>query len=127
MRKLDNTDSISAEQEEALARILGARLTSVQFVMDYLILGFDPKGALTTLVWPEIIKKNGTLRFGMDEYRNELCSLIERIVKSVTIDHDETIIINFDNGTEMRIPLKSYQYSGERAILTGPKHYLYVF
>jgi len=31
-----------------LARIVGARLTSVDFVMDYLILGFDGKGALTT-------------------------------------------------------------------------------
>jgi hypothetical protein len=34
------------EGESVLLRIIGARLSSVQFVMNYLILGFDGKGAL---------------------------------------------------------------------------------
>jgi hypothetical protein len=127
MAKSADTDSGWVEREKALLRIVGARLTSVQFVLNYLILGFDEKGALTTLVWPEVLKKDERTTFGMAEYRNKLCSAIERIVKSATIEHDETISIHYDDGTEMRIPLQSYQLSGERAIMTGPKHYLFVF
>ena len=61
-----------------LSRVVGARLTSVQFVLDYLILGFDGKGALTTLVWPEIfIAGTGSvLKYGMESYRDRLCDLI---------------------------------------------------
>ena len=116
-----------ADQKEALSRLAGARLTSVQFVLNYLILGFDERGALTCLVWPEILGIGGRSIFGTDGYRDKLCSLIERVVKSVTMEQDETISITLENGIELRIPLRSYEGRGERAILTGSKHYLFVF
>jgi hypothetical protein len=114
------------EQENALSKLVGARLTSVQFVLDYLILGFDERGALTTLIWPEICHENKHASFGMVGYRDDLCSLIEKTVKSATMEQDETIRIHFENRAEIRIPLRSYQGRGERAILTGPKHFLLV-
>jgi hypothetical protein len=115
------------EKEQAISRLVGARLTSVQFILDYLILGFDEKGALTTLVWPEISVENKTMNFGTEGYRDELCSLIEKVAKNVTMESDDTVSIVFENGIEVRIPLGSYKGRGERAILTGPKHYLFVF
>ncbi len=115
------------KKEEALSRLIDARLTSVQFILNYLILGFDERGALTTLVWPELYCGTKEITFGTQGYRDELCSLIEKVVRSVTMEPDETIRINFDHGMEMRIPLRTYKASGERAILTGPKHYLFVF
>ena len=115
------------EKEQAISRLVGARLTSVQFMLDYLILGFDEKGALTTLVWPEISVENKTMTFGTEGYRDELCSLIEKVAKNVTMESDDTVSIVFENGIEVRIPLGSYKGRGERAILTGPKHYLFVF
>jgi hypothetical protein len=115
------------EKEQAISRLVGARLTSVQFILDYLILGFDEKGALTTLVWPEISVENKTMTFGTEGYRDELCSLIEKVAKNVTMESDDTVSIVFENGIEVRIPLGSYKGRGERAILTGPKHYLFVF
>jgi hypothetical protein len=115
------------KKEEALFRINGARLTSVQFILDYLSLGFDERGALTTLVWPELYQGAKKMTFGAHGYRDELCSLIEKIAQNITMECDETISFEFENGTEMRIPLRSYQSSGERAILTGPNHYLFVF
>jgi hypothetical protein len=115
------------EKEQAISRLVGARLTSVQFILDYLILGFDEKGALTTLVWPEISVENKTMTFGTEGYRDELCSLIEKVAKNVTMESDDTVSIVFENGVEVRIPLGSYKGRGERAILTGPKHYLFVF
>jgi hypothetical protein len=114
------------EKEQAISRLVGARLTSVQFILDYLILGFDEKGALTTLVWPKISVENKTMTFGTEGYRDELCSLIEKVAKNVTMESDDTVSIVFEHGIEVRIPLGSYKGRGERAILTGPKHYLFV-
>jgi hypothetical protein len=116
-----------AEQEEAASRLIGARLTSVQFVLNYLILGFDGQGALTTLVWPEILDSGEVLCFGMNRYRDKLCSLIEKVVKTSRIEQNEIICFDFEDGTGLRIPLRSYEGRGERAILTGPRHYFFVF
>jgi hypothetical protein len=63
----------------------------------------------------------------MEDYRNQLCGLIEHTVVSAENDQQETISIRFDNGAEMQIKLRSYQHSGERGILTGPKNFLLVF
>jgi hypothetical protein len=115
------------EGEKALLHIVGARLTSVQFVLNYLILGFDEKGALTTLVWPEVVKGTSISRIGSLEYRNDLCALIERFVDTATIQQDETINILFDNGIELLIRLRSYTGMGERMILNVPKGSFRVF
>jgi hypothetical protein len=115
------------EREKALLHIVGARLTSVQFVLDYLIMGFDEKGSLTSLVWPEIVHGADVARFGSPEYRDRLCELITHVVQSATIQPDDTIDIQFDNDNEMHIRLKTYAGKGERAILTAPKHFLRVF
>lgn len=115
------------DQQSALSRLVGARLTSVQFVLNYLVLGFDEKGALTTLVWPLLIVGGRPMTFGTPGYRDELCSLIEETVESASIDGDEVIKFRLQKGREMAIELKSYRNGGERAILTGPKHFLYVF
>jgi hypothetical protein len=109
------------------SRIIGARLSSVDFVLDYLILGFDGKGALTTLVWPEIVSTLGTvLKFGMHGYRDGLCDLITQIVSESRFSEDETITISFGD-THLRIPLQQRQLPGERAIFTAPKHFLHVW
>ena len=115
------------DSEASLQSICGARLTSVQFVLDYLILGFDGKGALTTLVWPEISSSNTVVRFGMSGYRDHLCELITQVVGTVEMGEDETILIAFVNGSSMRIPLRSRKAPGERAIFTAPNHQLRVW
>lgn len=112
--------------ESVLSRIIGARLTSVDFVMDYLILGFDGKGALTILVWPEISVAGKLYKFGMDGYRDRLCELIGTVILEVHLSKDETISISFGNN-QLRIPLQESQSPGERAIFTYPKHGLYVW
>jgi hypothetical protein len=103
--------------------ICGARLTSVQFVLDYLILGFDERGALTVLVWPEIQNGKNVVKFGMSGYRDCLCELIGQVVRTVKIAEDETILVDFDNNTHIRTPLRDRKAPGERAIFNSPKHH----
>jgi hypothetical protein len=67
----DEANSARAQKEKALSRLAGARLTSVQFILNYLILGFDERGALTTLVClryisQEINPPSGCLATEMD-------------------------------------------------------------
>lgn len=114
-------------RQEALSKLVGAPLTSVQFVLNYLILGFDEKGALTTLVWPKLRRRKEETALGMDRYRNELCSLINCKVVTASVGHDETILIQFDDGAELGIDLATYKGRGERAILTASNNYLLVF
>jgi hypothetical protein len=127
MTAANDSSKSRVEREKLLLHLVGARLTSVDFVLDYLILGFDEKGALTTLVWPEIVQGANVSRFGSSGYRDRLCSLITSIVQSATIQTDDAIDIQFVDDVELRIPLKTYTGEGERAILTGPKHFLAVF
>ncbi len=115
------------EGEALLQTISGVRLTSVQFVLDYLILGFDEKGALTTLVWPEIYDGGKIIRLGMSGYRDRLCELISQIVETVEITEDETIFIAFENKSRIRIPLRDRKDPGERAIFRAPQHRLRVW
>ena len=112
--------------ESVFSRIIGARLSSVQFVMDYLILGFDGKGALTTLVWPEISTAGQAFRFGMPGYRDRLCELITEVVSEVSFSEDETITISFGD-SHLRIPLQQRKAPGERAIFTAPRNFLQVW
>jgi hypothetical protein len=114
------------EGDALLQTICGATLSSVNFVLDYLILGFGPNGALTTLVWPEIQVGDNVLKLGTRGYRDQLCELISQVVKAVEIAEDETIFITFENKSRMRIPLRDRHAPGERAIFTAPKHHLFV-
>ena len=107
--------------------ICGGRLTSVDFVLNYLVLGFDHRGALTALVWPEICGGENTVKFGMSGYRDRLCEMVAMVITDVSITFDETIIIGFGNDLRLRIPLRECKTPGERAIVTAPKHHLYVW
>jgi hypothetical protein len=113
--------------EALLRKIVGARLSSVDFVLSYLILGFDGKGALTTLVWPEIHDGDLALKFGMSGYRDRLCELITDVVSKVEIMEEETFVITFENQCRIRIPLRECKTPGERAIFTAPGHQLHVW
>ena len=41
---MKETSETRLQEQRAISRLVGARLTSVQFVLNYLILGFDEKG-----------------------------------------------------------------------------------
>ena len=126
--RMMKTKNTKVEENAAVFnRIIGARLSSVDFVLDYLILGFDGKGALTSMVWPEIMIPDGSvLKFKMQGYRDGLCDLITQVVSEVHFSEDETITISFGE-THLRIPLPQRRFPGERAIFTAPKHFLHVW
>jgi hypothetical protein len=118
---------MEADKTKLLKEITGVRLTSVDFVLNYLILGFDHKGALTTLVWPELLIGGESFAFGAPGYRDRLCDLITKVVLSVEVSEDERITISFEDTSSIVIALRTYNRSGERAIFTTAKRGLAVW
>jgi hypothetical protein len=86
--------------------------------MDHVILGFDPASAMTCLVWPVILGNEEELRFGMPGYRDTLCSFIGKEMRSVDLDRELNVSIDFGNGPEIIVPLGTGGAKGEHAILT---------
>lgn len=74
--------------------LIGEKLSSVTFVMDYLQIDFDGN-RFTFNIWPLITVDNVGYKFGDALYRDMLCSLIARIVSKVTLVENEKIVIEF--------------------------------
>jgi hypothetical protein len=96
---------MSQFDSDFLKLILGAQLSSVEFVMDYVQLHFDGP-TLTVYFWP-VVKRNGNIsRFGEPDYRDELCGRIGHKVVSAFLREDEAIDITFDDRAEIHISLR---------------------
>ena len=119
--------SESLQKIGILRKVVGSRLTSVQFVMDYLILGFDEKGALTTLIWPEVVQGETCLIFGTAGYRDALCEIIGTVVSNIRVADDDVAEIAFADSRQLRIPLNTSKLPGEKMIFSSPQHELVVW
>jgi hypothetical protein len=118
-------DGAQVAMENPMRQLVGCRLTSVIFVLDYLIIGFEGPRALSLLLWPKITKGGRDLVVGMVEYRDALCSFIGETVTEATISSTELEI--YFGGGAFRVAMDVHTASGERVIMTGPNNYLAVW
>ena len=88
-----------------LTSLIGQELTAVEFVQDHLQLRFDGP-SLTFFVWPDIFREEGSYAYGEPEFRNFLCDLISGSVSAATIEENEAIEIEFENGIILRASLR---------------------
>ncbi len=98
---MSHNDTASVTQS-----LVGKTLTSVGFIDDSLLLGFD-EIELTTPLWPTVARKDSLFTYGMLEYRNELCDTIGSDVTDIQMQPD-TLSLSFGT-TEFRLPLRSLQ------------------
>jgi hypothetical protein len=88
-----------------LSSLISQELSAVEFVQDYLQLRFD--GPLLTLfTWPDVFREEGSYAYGEPEFRNVLCSLITENVTAATLEENEAIEIEFENGVILRASLR---------------------
>jgi hypothetical protein len=93
------------DTEPRLAHYLGGqRAASVEFIFDYLAVGFDNYN-LILYNWPIVILTNKTYRKDDDKYRDTLCSIINSRVKSVTEIDRHYFCIEFDCNVTLRVSL----------------------
>jgi len=84
--------------------LIGEKLSSVTFVMDYLQAHFDGN-FFNFYIWPIVVVNNIEYKFGNPSYRDNLCSLITRIVEYVIHTEDKELIIGFGNNDKFILSL----------------------
>jgi hypothetical protein len=108
--------------------LIGEKLSSVTFVMDYLQVDFDGN-RFTFNAWPVVVIANVEYQFGDLSYRDKLCFLITKVVKKADFIPNEEVSILFDNNDRLFLLLNSYNpdLMPEIAIFKGISGELYVF
>lgn len=109
--------------------LVGEKLSSVTFVMDYLQLDFDGN-SFNLHVWPSVTVGNMVYKFGEPSYRDQLCSLITQVVKEARGQESQNLTIMFNTGDSFSVSLDPNNpelASPEIAIFTYRDNNWYVF
>lgn len=94
--------------------IIGERLSSVEFVQDYVQLRFDGP-TLTAFVWPVLRFRSKAVRFGESSYRDELCGRIGHKVRTAELRQGEAVIVEFEDGAIISVSLRAEDSVGPEA------------
>lgn len=100
---------------EALGRLSGKQLSSVEFVQDYVQLRFDGP-CLTAYIAP-VVESEGK-RFGSDVpgYRDQLCRRIGSTIVSAAVREGMAASLHFSDGASITISLRDEDYKGPEAL-----------
>jgi hypothetical protein len=115
-------------KDNFLEILVGEKLSSVTFVMDYLQADFDGNG-FTFYIWPVVTVDNINYKFGDSLYRDKLCSLITRVVENLNFVDEKELVICFDNKDKLFLSLDPSNPAiiDEIAIFTAADGKWYVF
>lgn len=97
---------------------MGIRLTSVEFVIDYIQLHFEVH-TLSALTHPAVYMAGTWYRSGDCRYRDMLCECITKPVHRTIVIPGERIEIEFTDGALIRISLREEDHvdgQGEAAL-----------
>lgn len=115
------------DQQSAIGRIANAQLTYATIVDGQFTLGIGEDGKLLARVLPDVIEGTVTITSDMADYKERLTSLIGCETRSAELTQKEELIIALREGRALRIPLSKCKGNKERAILSGPKGYQFLF
>jgi hypothetical protein len=88
-----------------LNTLVNEKLSSVEFVMDYIQLHFD--GITSTFyAFPEIHTASVLYTIRDHDYRNRICALIGQKVTAIKFEEEQTFDILFENGWKVHLSLK---------------------
>jgi hypothetical protein len=92
------------------------RLSSVEFVQDYIQLHFD--GYTINLYNPvKVVGGSTTLRQGQIGFRDGLSSLINGVVRDVFYVEGDKVEVVFENGSSVVVSIADKDYSGPEALM----------
>jgi len=99
-----------------LDELKSQRLSSVEFVQDYIQLHFDD---YTINLYNPVRVGEGstTLQQGQVGFRDGLCNLINGIVREVVHTKGDKVEIVFDGGSSVVISIADKDYSGPEALM----------
>lgn len=98
--------------------ILGERLSSVEFVADYVQLRFDGP-PLNLYVWPRVHADGGVRQRPDDGYADALVGLIGRRLVATDELLDLGLVLDFDDGSRLAVPLDGTEARGSEVAEFG--------
>jgi hypothetical protein len=101
--------------DEALQVLVGEKLSSVTFVLDYWQLDFDGNG-FNVMSKITIKDHAGEVSSGQPGFRDRLCEQIAKIVRRVRFEDGQGVLITFDDGDFLRLSCRDNDYRGPEAI-----------
>jgi hypothetical protein len=99
---------------DALGKLAGRMLSSVEFVADYVQLWFDGP-CVTAYTSPTVSWGSETLSLGQPGYRDGLCRQVGCRVERTQAD-DRRVSIRFESGAAISISLRDDDYRGPEAL-----------
>ncbi len=99
---------------EALGRLVGHALSSVEFVADYVQLWFDGP-CLTAYTLPVVTRESEGISVGQSGYRDILCAQIGSRVERTEVDKQRVAII-FESGAAVSISLRDEDHRGPETL-----------
>jgi len=109
--------------DNPLAPIIGLRLTAVVFVEDYMQLQFEaPATVLTAITLPSVTVSGEHWHDGTPGYRDALCGLISKSVRTASVIEGREIRIELENQAILTVSLNPEEARGQEAATfsTGP-------
>src|SRR4051812_38384154 len=101
---------------ESWKQIVGAELSAITFVRDFVQLAFD--GSVFSALTPiKITSARGTIASGDDQFRNRICDQIGKSVNDVTVREGEALIIRLTDGSSISLSLRVEHYPGPEAVV----------
>ncbi len=97
-----------------------SELSSVIFIRDYIQFVFEGKKEnfiLSAFTMPSTVVKYHKYNLHTSGWRDALCTLINKIVKTSIVDEGISIKIIFENGDLIEISLKDEDYEGPEAAM----------
>jgi hypothetical protein len=99
-----------------LDELKSQRLSSVEFVQDYIQLHFDDY--TINLYNPvKVVEGSGTLRPGQVGFRDTLCNLINGTVRDVVYAESDKVELVFENGSSVVVSIADKDSSGPEALM----------
>ena len=115
--------AVTSKQEEphedlqhALQILVGEKLSSITFVMDYWQLDFDGRGAFTVTSQITVTSVQWATSSEEPGFRDRLCEQIAKIVVSAEFRNDEGVCIAFEDGSVVHLSTRPQDYRGPEAI-----------
>jgi hypothetical protein len=101
--------------DNEIASLKGEELNVVSFVMDYIEFHFNGP-VLRVLTDPSVETPKGRFVFPSAGSRDALCSLIGKEVLNVTAQEEKSVVLEFEGGSKISIPIDEKSYKCAEAL-----------
>ncbi len=104
----------------SLNDLIGQRLTSVTFILDYVQLGFENYYGMSIFNPIRLMSRAGEIDYFQCGFKDLLCGLINHAVSKIEYEQEKRVAFVFDHAGVISVGLAEEDYSGPEALVLQP-------